>query len=134
MDVTTREDLEIFREELAVRLESIRRAVTALGATPAGKAQDTVNELFRQFHSLKSAANLLNLRPIEQLTHRTEDILALARDQGIPGNSSLPGFLCAVTDRLEGLGEHLLRLRAIDITGDLASIDRFINECWTTTP
>ncbi len=134
MTQETREALVTFQEELEDRVEAILRVVGRLDATPAACDPETIHDLFRQFHSLKSAANLLGLRPIEQLAHRAEDVLALAREQGIPPGAPLTAFLRGVTERLEQLGDHLDRLRVIDISEDLARIDRFVKERWRPAP
>jgi hypothetical protein len=48
-----------------------------------------VHHIFRQIHSLKSAANLLGLSSIGQLCHRFEDVLAGYRDgEMTPGEGS----------------------------------------------
>ena len=130
MDAETRGALAAFRDELEDRLEVIRREVKRL----AGADAEVLQDVFRQFHSLKGAANLLNLGPIEQLAHRLEDVLSLARDRGLPPGTPLADFLLAAVGRLEQLGENLSRIRAIDGSRDVATVDRFIRAHWGAEP
>lgn len=131
MDQETRAARAAFREELEDRVEAIRRVVARLDAEPEVCDPAAIHDLFRQLHSLKGAANLLGLRPIEQLAHRAEDVLALARERGVPRDAPLTAFVRSVCTRLEQLGDHLDRLRAIDLTAELARIDGFVRRFWS---
>lgn len=134
MDRERRAALAEFRDEVEDRVTAIRQAVADLDAEPDAVAPEPLHALFRHFHSLKGAANLLGLAPIEQLAHATEDLLALARQQGVPPGAPLAACLRYVCNRLAQLGDHLERLRAIDLSADLARLDQFARRYWSPAP
>jgi two-component system chemotaxis sensor kinase CheA len=50
---------------------------------------ETVNRVFRSFHTLKSSAAFLGLKNLEEVAHSLEDLLVLVRDGQLPMSSML---------------------------------------------
>jgi two-component system chemotaxis sensor kinase CheA len=74
------EDLELLREFIAEsreHLDNIERGVLVLEAQPDDA--ETLNTVFRAFHTFKGGAGFLNLIPINRLAHVLESLLDLAR-------------------------------------------------------
>jgi two-component system chemotaxis sensor kinase CheA len=78
LDVT--EDGDLLREfitESREHLDNIEQGVLVLENQPADA--ETLNTIFRAFHTFKGGAGFLNLAPINRLAHVLESLLDLAR-------------------------------------------------------
>jgi two-component system chemotaxis sensor kinase CheA len=74
------EDMELLREfinESREHLDNIERGVLVLENQPDDA--ETLNTVFRAFHTFKGGAGFLNLIPINRLAHVLESLLDLAR-------------------------------------------------------
>jgi two-component system chemotaxis sensor kinase CheA len=74
------EDAELLREfimESREHLDNIEQGVLVLENQPADA--ETLNTVFRAFHTFKGGAGFLNLLPINRLAHVLESLLDLAR-------------------------------------------------------
>ena len=74
------DDAELLREfitESREHLDNIERGVLVLENQPADA--ETLNTVFRAFHTFKGGAGFLNLIPINRLAHVLESLLDLAR-------------------------------------------------------
>ena len=74
------EDLDLLREfinESREHLDNIERGVLVLENQP--NDAETLNTVFRAFHTFKGGAGFLNLIPINRLAHVLESLLDLAR-------------------------------------------------------
>ena len=67
-----------FITESGEHIESAEAGLLELENKPEDK--DTVNRIFRGFHTIKGMAGFLNLTDIGSLAHSAENILGLARD------------------------------------------------------
>ena len=74
-----REALKLFCEESAIRLDRIHGVLERFAESKPIDIE-LLHSIFRDTHSLKSAANLLQLKPLEQLAHTLEDILESIRN------------------------------------------------------
>lgn len=77
VDLDDRENLEGFVEEANEHLATIEDKLLDVEKDPTNA--DTLNELFRPFHTIKGIAGFLNLRDINCLTHEAETILDMGR-------------------------------------------------------
>jgi two-component system chemotaxis sensor kinase CheA len=118
------EALRSFVEETRLRLRAIR-PLRFLGR-PGSDLLDVeaIHGIFRQIHSLKSAANLLGLTAVEQLCHRFEDILAGYRDGEMTPGAGSEAELEPTLDAIERLVDHIRIIRAIDVSEELARLAR----------
>ena len=71
------EIFEVFREEVAERLDNM---VETLLALEAGRAPaDAIDSLFRDAHSIKGSAGMVGLDDARSIAHSMEDLLEDAR-------------------------------------------------------
>ena len=96
-----RRNLELFHEELADQLALLNRALVALEQDPA--AADAHDTLMRAAHTIKGAARMVGLAPIEQLLHAIEDLIQRALGAGRSPDSSSVDLLFSCFDRLEAI-------------------------------
>jgi len=123
MKTTDREALELFCEETEDRLDRISRSLEQLaGSRPVD--MELLHGIFRDTHSLKSGANLLDLRPVGQLAHKLEDILESIRSGSEAPDQALIDILSAGYGRIGRMLENLHLLPLLDISKDLSDIDR----------
>jgi two-component system chemotaxis sensor kinase CheA len=116
------ESLELFAEESSLRLDRIANGLELLaGNRPID--MEVLHGIFRETHSLKSAANLLELRPVEQIAHKLEDILDTLRSGVEEADERLIDILYVGYARIGLLlkSPHILPL--IDVSNEIAAID-----------
>ncbi len=115
-------DGELLREfcnESHEHLQNIEQGVLKLEENPTDA--DTLNSIFRAFHTFKGGSGFLNLRPINKLAHELESLLDLARQQKLSidsdiiniilkGGDTLTQFVAEMEVRLSGqkTGEPIL--------------------------
>jgi two-component system chemotaxis sensor kinase CheA len=76
------EFIAVFREEAAERLDAIDELLLGL---EAGRAEPgALDSLFREFHTIKGAAGLVELDDVHALAHAVEDLLDAVRRSGGP--------------------------------------------------
>jgi two-component system chemotaxis sensor kinase CheA len=120
-----REANETFAEESATRLSRIADHLELLAKSrPVDMA--VVHGIFRDTHSLKSAANLLGQRGVEQIAHKLEDILDKIRSGSEEPDEQLVEILGAGYARIGQLIKNPHILRLIDVGKDIAAIDRLL--------
>jgi len=74
-------------DEVKEHLDAAQLSLVDLERDP-GNAE-TVNRVFRSFHTLKSSAAFLGLKNIEEVAHVLEDLLVLVRDGKLPMSPAL---------------------------------------------
>lgn len=121
------EVLVAFLEEATDRLCAIESTLLRLEET--GHAEpDLVHGIFRDAHSIKAGANLLDFKNIERLAHRLENILDLMRRGEVQPDGDVVTALLESVDALKELCEHLERSDVMDITHPLASLARLTGD------
>ncbi len=91
-----------FLGELEERTRSLNRDLLALERQPDGPQRgELFKNIFREAHSLKSAARAVNLQAIEQLSHRLEDLLSAVCDDQVPLTPKILSFLFDAVDALD---------------------------------
>ena len=76
-----RQILAAFAAEAEERLQAITDHLLALEKKPdAGQAHQLLKDIFREAHTLKGGARVLNLPGIEQVTHRLESLFGLLQN------------------------------------------------------
>lgn len=102
--------MAIFLQELQERTADIELDLLALAESHAPEKQtEGVQRLLRSAHSLKGAAGLVGLAPIEMVCHRMEDLLIAARDLGTHLDSAAVALLLRSNDALADAGRRLAR-------------------------
>ncbi len=95
-------DAELLREfinESHEHLQNIELGVLALEENPADN--DTLNSIFRSFHTFKGGSGFLNLRPVNHLAHELESLLDLARQHQLAITSPVINVILAGRDTLK---------------------------------
>ena len=95
-------DLEIvddFLSHYGIMCESMEPLIISL-SKPQGY-HENINELFRIFHNIKSAAGFLKLEPILKLAMLCEDVIAEARTLKGPASDELIDWLLITRDQFD---------------------------------
>lgn len=80
IDNETLELLQDFVQEAMEALEDVEPLLVALDVTTGAQPDDeTLNRIFRMFHSLKGGASFLDLHQLERVTHEAESLLDVFR-------------------------------------------------------
>jgi two-component system, chemotaxis family, sensor kinase CheA len=116
------EDAELLREfinEATEHLQNIEEGVLTLEESPSDP--DTLNSIFRAFHTFKGGAGFLNLRPIHDVAHELESLLDLARQHKITINRDIIDIILEGGDLLKRYsGEISARLAGADNSKPIA--------------
>ncbi len=101
-------DLDIvddFVSHYAIMCESMEALMVNLG--DANSYKDNVNDLFRIFHNIKSAAGFVQLDPIVKLASLAEEVLEEARELKGPASDEFIDWLLLVSDQFEKYRQDL---------------------------
>lgn len=113
IDLNLEEDGDLLREfinESDEHLENIEAGVLVLEEFP--RDMETLNSIFRAFHTFKGSSGFLNLRPINRLAHALEDLLDLARQSRLEINREVINLILQGGDTLrQFVGEIGAQLR-----------------------
>lgn len=101
--------LEDFIGEARERLELVEAQLLRLESAPGD--QETLNALFRAFHSIKGTANFLGLNEIKQLAHQAETLLQRARNGEIRLTDQWADLALEAADTLEQMTTQLRPLK-----------------------
>ncbi|QGY40669.1 chemotaxis protein CheA [Pseudodesulfovibrio cashew] len=121
--MTQRDDvLEIYLEETLERLDSIESGLLTLEQR---RECDTrlVNSIFRDAHSVKAGANLLELFTIEKLSHDLENVLERIRQCTLEPSEMVVTASLEAVDKLRELVENVEQSESISIRLHTAMLD-----------
>lgn len=108
------DDVEMVREFISESYEHLHNIeLGVLTLEEKSDDADTLNNIFRAFHTFKGGSGLLNLVPVNRLAHELESLLGLARQQKIQidsnvidvileGGDVLKQFTCAIDNQVSG--------------------------------
>lgn len=114
---------ETFLREAADRLTEVEQGLLALEQFRDAPPPSLLGTIFRAAHSLKAAANLLEYKQIEGLTHKLENILDDFRTgRLVPDPDNITVLLEAV-DKLREMTENPAGSENHDISAHLAMLD-----------
>ena len=101
-DKMLKELMVTFQAELQEHLSTLNKGLLLLERNPApDERTNLLTDIFRAAHSIKGAARAVNLKDIETIAHRVEDVLAKIRD----GNLSFtPHHFDALLKALDAIG------------------------------
>ncbi len=94
-----------FLDEAAEHLHAVEAGLLALDADKADN--ETIDTMFRAFHTIKGLAGFMNLEREQRLTHRAEDLLDAAREGSLVLDRSHYGILFATLDTFNKLCDGL---------------------------
>ena len=95
-------DGELLREfinESYEHLQNIEGGVLTLEENP--RDAETLNSIFRAFHTFKGGSGFLNLKPVNHLAHELESLLDLARQHKLVITSEIINLILAGRDSLK---------------------------------
>lgn len=105
-DETMDEIFKIFQVESEEIISRINNNLLSLEKNP--KDKEIIFTLFRDAHSLKGAARMIGFDDVQNLAHKMEDVLGLAKDDKIAINSKVVDILYKTVDFLvEGIQDAL---------------------------
>ena len=96
-----------FINESQEHLQNIEQGVLALEENPSDA--DTLNSIFRAFHTFKGCSGFLNLTAIQTLAHELESVLDLARQQKL---AVTPALINLILEGGDTLKQFMLEIRA----------------------
>jgi len=116
-DKMLKELMVTFQVELQEHLSTLNKGLLLLERNPApDERTNLLTDIFRAAHSIKGAARAVNLKDIETIAHRIEDVLAKIRD----GNLSFtPHHFNTLLKALDAIGTAM----SIHIRGEQMSTD-----------
>ncbi len=103
-----------FKVELEEHLATLNKGLMALEeGLPQEEKESLIPELFRATHSLKGAARAVDLRDIEAMAHRMEDVMSAIKEDDLSPTPDLFDALYSTIDKIQEAmtahlkGEHL---------------------------
>lgn len=118
-----RELLQTFQAEASEHVQLLNQTILALEREKQATAKATlIQDAFRSAHSLKGAARAVSVSDIEQLAHRMEDILKLARDNKL---DLKPAVCDLLYNTLDGI-EAILREQPVDTKALLSRLEQLL--------
>ncbi|MBL0059063.1 MAG: chemotaxis protein CheW [Elusimicrobia bacterium] len=100
--VTNDQDfIKDFLIESYENLDKVDALLVRLEITPG--SSETLDELFRAFHTIKGTSRMFAFEKVEALTHEGEDFLAKLRDGRLRFNAKIIDSLLAIADKTRAL-------------------------------
>lgn len=102
LEMNIESDGELLREfinESGEHLQNIELGVLTLEESPTDA--DTLNSIFRAFHTFKGGSGFLNLLPMKNLAHELESLLDLARNNKLTVDSAIINIILEGGDTLK---------------------------------
>ncbi|MDP1992663.1 MAG: hybrid sensor histidine kinase/response regulator [Syntrophales bacterium] len=97
-----RELLTAFQSELRDLLGVLNRGLLSLEKGPAGEERERLlADLFRAAHSIKGGARAVQIRDIEKIAHRLEDVMGMIRRGELPVRPEIFDILFRSADALK---------------------------------
>ncbi len=96
---------EIFRIECEEHIQNLNRALISLEEDP--DQADLIEEIFREAHSLKGAARMINFKTIEGIAHHMETILGKIKNNELELSPKISDLILKGLDTIEGIVENI---------------------------
>ena len=103
-DDELKEILNIFRAESEEIIERLNNTLLSLEKSPTDK--DLIVLIFRDAHSLKGAARMIGFTTIQNIAHKIEDILGLAKDNQLKLTSEIADTMYKSVDLISKIIEQ----------------------------
>ncbi|MCG6551409.1 MAG: Hpt domain-containing protein [Candidatus Magnetominusculus sp. LBB02] len=115
------EFLESYVRETTERLNNIEVKLLLLTKRQAAY-DDQIRIIFRDAHSIKSGASLLQLKNIVSLAHNLENVLQIFREKRILPDDKTIGVVLDAIDTIRELIDNITQSNAQDITLQVAKL------------
>src|SRR5574344_1448210 len=119
------EILKIFLAESEEIIAELNNNLLLLEKNP--EDTDALFSLFRNSHSLKGAARMVGFTNIQNIAHKTEDILGLAKDKKITIDGKITDILYKTIDFLSDLIKKTIANKGEITDIDISSEMRLLN-------
>jgi len=125
-DCSMAQDLELLRDFISEGLEHLDTIeVNLINLEQSPEDKETINAIFRPFHTLKGVSGFLNLQDIHRFSHAVESLLDDARNEKLTINQDIIDFILEAVDFLKKM---VLDLRAQSESGQTGT------SAWDLTP
>ncbi len=95
------EILSIYKAETEEHLQNLNQGLLRLEQAP--RRTETLEEIFREAHSLKGAARMIGFEAVERIAHGLEDLFSLARKGELNFERHVFDAIFAALDAISGL-------------------------------
>jgi len=85
-----------------------------------------VNNVFRAIHSIKGVAGFLNLKTLETLAHREEEVLNRLRNKEVRPTSEVINTLLRASDCIKGLLDTIATSNDQDVSSHIHALERLL--------
>jgi two-component system, chemotaxis family, sensor kinase CheA len=85
-----------------------------------------VNNVFRAIHSIKGVAGFLNLKTLESLAHREEEVLNRLRNREVRPTSEVINTLLRASDCIKGLLDTITTSNEQDVSSHIHALERLL--------
>jgi len=116
----------LFQTEHAEHLQQIRSLLAQIENTGAGEDRRELDEIYRRAHTLKGAARVVDLKPVEQLAHRLETLFSQVREGSRALEPALAGVIRQALDSSEDYMAALAEGRTADTDAAFQAIGRLL--------
>ena len=109
IELNLERDADLLREfcnEASELLSDIEQGLLTLEARPQDK--ETLNAIFRAFHTFKGGAGMLKLLPIQHMTHQLESILDKARRNQLTVDANVVSLILQAADGVSNAVNDML--------------------------
>ena len=91
--------IETFLQEAEELLADIEQSALTLGA--GEQSEETINQLFRAFHTIKGSGAMFGLDAVAGFTHHVESLLDRVRDGAVPVSPTLADLVLKARDHIK---------------------------------
>jgi two-component system chemotaxis sensor kinase CheA len=131
-----KELMATFQAELQEHLDTLSKGLLSLEQNPAlDERSNLLTNIFRAAHSIKGGARAVNLKDIETMAHRIEDVLVKIREGGLSLTPAHFDHLLSASDAIAtAMAAHLRGEQLSDglITPVLDRLDQIISSSQTS--
>jgi len=125
----TIEDDELLKEfviESQEHLASVESQLLELESQQDGVDVAKVNNVFRAIHSIKGVAGFLNLKTLESLAHREEEVLNRLRNNEVRPTSEVINTLLRASDCIKSLLDSITTSNERDVSEHIGALENLL--------
>ncbi|HEY1946398.1 MAG TPA: response regulator [Bryobacteraceae bacterium] len=116
----------LFQTEHAEHLQQIRSLLALIENTSPGEGRVELDEIYRRAHTLKGAARVVDLKPVEQLAHRLETLFSQIREGSRTLDRTVTGVIRQALDVSEDFMAALAENRTANTDAGVQAIGRLL--------
>jgi two-component system, chemotaxis family, sensor kinase CheA len=116
----------LFQTEHAEHLQQIRSLLALIENTSPGEGRVELDEIYRRAHTLKGAARVVDLKPVEQLADRLETLFSQIREGSRTLDRTVTGVIRQALDVSEDFMAALAENRTANTDAGVQAIGRLL--------